>query len=193
MFQSSSADARVSLCKVLDLGTFSGLTEGQLLERYLTCRDERAFEMIVTRHAGMVLGVCRRILTDPNDVEDAFQATFLILIRKASSIRSRDRLSPWLYGVAYKVASRARALSKARNARECTRRVLDLPDRARADPGSGLFPIIDEELTRLPEKYRAPLRLCCLEGKSHDEAASELAWPVGTVRSRLFRGRRILQ
>jgi RNA polymerase sigma factor (sigma-70 family) len=193
MFPSPSADTQVALRKIFDLGTLSGLTEGQLLERYLTSRDERAFEILVTRHAGMVLGVCRRMLMDSNDVDDAFQATFLILVRRASTIRSRDRLSPWLYGVAYKVASRARAVSKARKARERTNLEFDLPDRPSADSGSEFFPLFDEELTRLPEKYRAPVRLCCLEGKSHDEAAAELAWPVGTVRSRLFRGRRLLQ
>jgi RNA polymerase sigma factor (sigma-70 family) len=193
MFPSSTADTRVALRNVLDLGTLSGLTEGQLLERYLKSRDERAFEIIVTRHARMVLGVCRRMLIDSNDVDDAFQATFLILVRKASTIRSRDRLSPWLYGVAYKVASRARAVSKARKSRESTNLEFDIPDCPSADSRSELFPLFDEELMRLPERYRAPVRLCCLEGKSHEDAARELAWPVGTVRSRLFRGRRLLQ
>jgi RNA polymerase sigma factor (sigma-70 family) len=184
---------RVSLCEILDSGTLTGLTEAELLERYLTVRDERAFEMIVTRHARMVLGVCRRILHDPNDVDDAFQATFLVLVRKAASIRSRERLSPWLYGVAQKVASRARAVASARRAREGLDGAFDRPGRSGPEAASELCAILDAELSRLPEKYRSAVLLCCLEGKSHDEAAAELNWPVGTVRSRLFRGRRLLQ
>ena len=89
-------------------GTVAGMTEGQLLENYRARRDEAAFEALVARYGPMVLGVCRQLLADPHDVEDAFQATFLVLVRKASSIRDGDRLGPWLYGVAYRVASRAR-------------------------------------------------------------------------------------
>src|SRR3954449_8238622 len=99
-------------------GTLVGMAEGQLLERFSSRRDEAAFELIVARHGPMVLGVCRRILSDPDDVEDAFQATFLVLVRKAGSLRDRDRVGNWLFGVASRVALRARATSSRRRAVE---------------------------------------------------------------------------
>ncbi len=171
-------------------GTASGLGEGALLRRFADGRDEAAFEALVTRHGPMVLGTCRRILADPHDVDDAFQATFLVLARKAGSIRDGDRLGPWLHGVARRVATRSRTLSARRAARE--RPGAEERASAGADPSSELVELraaLDEELARLPEKYRAPLVLCYLEGLTHDEAAVQLSWPVGTVRSRLARGR----
>jgi RNA polymerase sigma factor (sigma-70 family) len=168
-------------------GSASGLAEGSLLDRFVARRDENAFAIIVSRHGPMVRGVCRRYLRDPNDADDAFQATFLILARKAGSIRSRERLGPWLHRVAYRVAARAR--------REGTRR------QPIADgEGRGLSPLefaesgetsafVHEEIERLPGKYRDPIVLCHLEGCTHDEAAERLGWPVGTVRGRLSRGR----
>jgi len=170
-------------------GTASGLGEGALLRRFADGRDEAAFEALVTRHGPMVLGTCRRILADPHDVDDAFQATFLVLARKAGSIRDGDRLGPWLHGVARRVATRSRTLSARRAARE--RPGAEERASAGADPSElvELRAALDEELARLPEKYRAPLVLCYLEGLTHDEAAVQLSWPVGTVRSRLARGR----
>ena len=175
-------------------GTLTGLGDGQLLERYLTRRDEDAFEALVDLHGPMVLGLCRRMLRDPRDIEDAFQATFLVLVRKAPAIRDRNLLSNWLYGVAFRVARRARTRTLRRRDRETTvgdagwsRRGRRLPDRLEVDP------MLDQELSRLPEKYRVPLILCYLRGQTHDQAAAELRCPVGTVRSRLARGRDLLR
>ncbi len=174
-------------------GTVAGLGEGQLLDRYLAGRDEVAFEALVARHGPMVLGVCRRLLGDPHDVEDAFQATFLVLVKKAGAIRDRDLLGPWLYGVAHRVAVRSRGRAAQRRSREATG-LSPEPVEAPTEPGSGeLRPVLDEEIGRLPEKYRVPILLCYFEGLSHDEAATNLRWPVGTVRSRLARGRDLLR
>ncbi len=163
---------------------------GQLLERFAADRDEAAFEALVSRHGPMVLGTCRRMLADPHDVEDAFQATFLVLARKAGSIRDADRLGPWLHGVARRVAARSRALSSppevASSEPAVEEPAVESPDLLEA---LELREVLDEELARLPEKYRAPLVLCYLEGLTHDEAAEHLRWPVGTVRSRLAGGR----
>jgi RNA polymerase sigma factor (sigma-70 family) len=175
--------------RLLSGGTIASLGTEHLLERFATHRDEAAFEALVNQHGPMVLGTCRRMLTDPNDVEDAFQATFLVLARRAGSIQDADRLGPWLHGVARRVASRSRALSARRNT--LGRLVVDEPT---TEPENGLEAgelraTLDEELSQLPEKYRAPLVLCYLEGLTHDEAAQKLRWPVGTVRSRLAGGR----
>ena len=175
--------------RLLGGGTVAGLGTGSLLGRFVEARDPSAFEALVTRHGPMVLGTCRRMLDDPHDVDDAFQATFLVLARKAGSIQDPDRLGPWLHGVARKVAARSRALSARNRARE---RLGDEPTAAESPDlleGSEVRQALDEELTRLPEKYRAPLVLCYLEGLTHDEAAQQLRWPVGTVRSRLAGGR----
>jgi RNA polymerase sigma factor (sigma-70 family) len=174
-------------------GTAAGLGEGQLLRRFADHRDEAAFEVLVTRHGPMVLATCRRMLPVPQDVEDAFQATFLVLARRAGSIRDPERLGPWLHGVARRVAARSRALAARREAREQP----GAEDRAatEADPAEAveLRSALDEELARLPEKYRAPLVLCYLEGLTHDQAALQLSWPVGTVRTRLAGGRQRLR
>src|SRR4051794_38891206 len=104
--------------RLFDGGSVAGMTEGQLLERFVSRRDEAAFEALVARHGPMVLGVCRRVLSDPNDVEDAFQATFLVLVKKAGTLRRRDLLGNWLYGVAFRVATRSRADAARRFLRE---------------------------------------------------------------------------
>jgi RNA polymerase sigma factor (sigma-70 family) len=168
-------------------------TDEQLLERFAICQDESAFEALVQRHGPMVLGVCRRLLADANDVEDAFQATFLVLVSKAVSIRTRTLLANWLYRVAYRVALRARANAARRRARE-TRGI----EMATAEPDAGgmepeMRPILYEELNRLPDKYRVPIVLCYLQGKTNEEAARQLAWPVGTVKGRLTRARELLR
>ncbi|WP_165230317.1 sigma-70 family RNA polymerase sigma factor [Aquisphaera insulae] len=173
-------------------GTSAFESDGQLLDRYLTMGDESAFETIVDRHGPLVLSLCRRFLRDRCDVEDAFQATFLILARKASSIRNRPALSSWLYGVACKVAIRARGEMFRRREREATGLDVDPVASSRPD-ADDLGPAIDEELSRLPEKFRAPIVLCYLKEQTHDQAAAELRWPVGTVRSRLARGRSLLR
>jgi RNA polymerase sigma factor (sigma-70 family) len=168
-------------------------TDGQLLERFLGGQDRAALETLLHRHARMVWGVCRRAL-GPDDAEDAFQATFLVLLRKAASIRSRERLASWLYGVAYRTARKARQRAAQRRARE--KQVAVMPDAPvwppRDEFGPELRAVLDEELSRLPEKYRSTIVLCDLEGRSRPEAARQLRLPEGTVASRLTRGRALL-
>jgi RNA polymerase sigma factor (sigma-70 family) len=170
----------------------AGVSEWQLLHRYLDRRDEVAFEAIVSRHGPMVLGVCRRVLVDARDVEDAFQATFVILARKGATLGEADPFGHWLYGVAYRVALRARASAARRRKLE---RSGAPPEVSKAeDPGRReLARVIDEELARLPSKYRAPVVLCYLEGLTHEEAAGQLGWPLGSVKGRLARARALLK
>jgi RNA polymerase sigma factor (sigma-70 family) len=189
------ASVPASIQRLLTDGTISGLTEAQLLERLLERGDEVAFEEILLRHGPMVLGVCRRLLSDPHDVEDAFQATFLILIRKAGSIRDRHALGTWLYGVARRVAVRAQIEVRRRRAREwgnAEERACD-DRRAEREDLAELRAVIDEEVSRLAERYRSPLVLCDLEGHTYERAAVELRCPVGTVKSRLARAREKLR
>ncbi len=174
-------------------GTFTAQSDGQLLDRYLSYRDEGAFEAIVDLHGPMVLSLCRRFLRDPRDIEDAFQATFLILARKAGSIRQREVLSSWLYGVAYRIAVRARSEVLNRRSVETGVPLLNDPADVASRDEDEIGPVLDQELSRLPEKYRAPIVLCYLKEQTHDQAAAELRWPVGTVRSRLARGRELLR
>jgi RNA polymerase sigma factor (sigma-70 family) len=165
------------------------LTDGHLVELFSSRGEAAAFEALVRRHGPMVLSVCRRVLRDGHDAEDAFQATFLLLARKAGAIRKRESVGSWLYGVAYRIARKASAEAARRRRRE--RQAAELRPAA---PGfdaawRGLQAVLDEELNGLPEKYRLPLILCYLEGQTHDEAARQLGLPAGTVKSRLARGR----
>ncbi|WP_406697333.1 sigma-70 family RNA polymerase sigma factor [Singulisphaera sp. Ch08] len=191
-----SGSAVGQLQSLFQVGTISNLTDGQLLERFHSRRGamaEAAFEALVERHGAMVLGVCRRILADPHDADDAFQATFLILVQRAGSIRVDDSLGRWLYGVSSRVAIRAKAQAARR--RRLEERVAAKPtasttnDLVRLD----LRSVLDEELRRLPEKYRAPVVLCHLQGLSQDETARVLGWPLGTVQGRLARARETLR
>jgi RNA polymerase sigma factor (sigma-70 family) len=168
-----------------------GLTDGQLLGRFLSTRDEEAFAAIVRRHGPMVLGVCRRLLHDFHDAEDAFQATFLVLARKAASVVKRDSLASWLYGVAHRTALQARVTNARRRARERPMRDMPHLELPPAEP-QDWRPLLDRELSRLPEKYRAAIVLCDLEGRSRREAACLLKIPEGTLSSRLAAGRRLL-
>jgi RNA polymerase sigma factor (sigma-70 family) len=171
----------------------AGLTDGQLLESFVSQRDEAAFGVLVRRHGPMVLGVCRRVLRNHHDAEDAFQATFLVLVRKAASIVPREMVANWLYGVAYRTALKARGLIAKRSARE--KQVTEMPEPEAVEPDDcwrELQPLLDQELSRLPDKYRVPVVLCDLGGKTAKEVARQLAWPEGTVSSRLARGRRML-
>jgi RNA polymerase sigma factor (sigma-70 family) len=177
---------------IFGAGTVAGLTDAQLLERFAARRDESAelaFEALVVRHGPMVLAVCRDQLRNPHDADDAFQATFLVLVRKAGTVWAKGSLAGWLSSVAYRVAGRARTNVSRRRDRE--RSAVEDVATARSDvePRTELH----EELERLPEKYRVPIVLCYLEGRTHDEAAQELDWPVGTVRSRLARARDLLR
>src|SRR4051812_19130691 len=177
---------------LFDSGVTGALTDGQLLDRYVARREAALFEAIVRRHGPMVWGVCRRVLRDHHDAEDAFQATFLVLARKASSVRAREKLGHWLYGVAYQTAMKARATRTRRRMREV--QVPDFPDAevGREEQPDDLLPQLDQELSRLPEKYRVPVVLCELEGKTHKQAAEQLGWPIGTVSGRLSRARSML-
>jgi RNA polymerase sigma factor (sigma-70 family) len=165
-------------------------SDGDLLERFLARRDDAAFEELVRRHGPMVLGVCRRALADPHDADDAFQATFLILARRASSIAPASRVGPWLYGVARRVSLKARAAIQRRRSVE-RGAALDRPGSPPETPDD-LRPLIDEELGRLPEKYRAPLVLCVLQERPRKEAAAALGWTEGTLSGRLARARAML-
>jgi RNA polymerase sigma factor (sigma-70 family) len=173
-------------------GSFTSQDDAHLLERYLTGRDDGAFEAIVNLHGPMILALCRRFLRDPRDIEDAFQATFLILASRAETIRKREVLSSWLYGVAYRVATRCRSEVMRRRSLEIGAAGLEAPDRTYTACDE-IGPALDQELSRLPEKYRAPIVLCYLKEQTHDQAAAALRWPVGTVRSRLARGRELLK
>ncbi len=172
-----------------DEGRVGAISDEELLERFAGRHggpDEIAFEALILRHGPMVLGVCRRVLRDPHEAEDAFQATFLILARQAGSIRKGEVLGGWLCRVAYRVAARSRALAVRRGAIEQP----GLIPSGAAPPDQlaerdDLCAAILAEVQLLPEKYRLPVQLCYLEGQTHDEAARQLAWPVGTVRTRL--------
>lgn len=170
----------------------AGLSDGQLLNQYISTRDEEAFEAIVRRHGPMVLGVCRRILRDQHEADDAFQATFMVLVRKAASVVPQEMVGNFLYGVAHQTAVRARSVAAKRRLRERHGpEIYELSTR-QADPFDDLRPLLDQELVALPGKYRVAVVLCDLEGKTHKEAARHLGWPVGTLASRLFRGRKML-
>ena len=174
-------------------GTVTGFSEGQLLDRFVSTRDEAAFEALLARHGPMVLGVCRRVLDDPSDVEDAFQATFLVLVKRAGALRDRELLANWLYGVALKVARRARGTAARRRVREKHEETEAIMPEPGGDDQSELRAILDDEIARLPEKFRAPVLLCYLQGLTHDQAADRMKCPVGTVRSRLSKAREVLR
>jgi len=170
----------------------TGLTDGQLLDNYLASGEEAAFAALLHRHGPMVWGVCRRILQLHQDAEDAFQATFLVLVRKAATIVPRDMVANWLYGVAQQTALKARALSAKRSARE--KQVTAMPETAleREVVIDELPAALDQELSRLPDKYRAVIVLCDLEGKTRKEAAQHFRLPEGTVATRLATARTML-
>src|SRR4051812_29899908 len=170
----------------------AGLTDGQLLAGYLDRSDEGALAALVRRHGPMVWGVCCRVLRDHHDAEDAFQATFLVFVRRAASIASRELLANWLYGVAHQTAVKARATAARRRTRE--RQVTEMPEPevVQQDHRRDLQPLLDHEISRLPDKYRVPIVLCDLEGKTRKEAAHQLGVPEGTVAGRLARARAML-
>jgi RNA polymerase sigma factor (sigma-70 family) len=162
--------------------------DDQLLAKYIASRDEEAFQEIVRRHGVMVHGVCRRFLRNEADADDAFQAVFLVLIRKADSVRPGNKLGNWLYGVAVNVARKGREVLARRRTHELIGDVAQPQPNANAD----LRDAIDDELARLPADYRAAVVACDLEGRTRKEAASQLGWNEGTVASRLARARALL-
>ena len=186
-------------CRRCSTGTASSLSDRQLLERFLGHRDgsdETAFEVLVLRHGPMVFRVCYNVLHDSTDAEDAFQATFLVLVGKSRSIRRLESVGSWLYGVAQRVASRVRLDAAAARAAERRR---GLRIMAESDPGNGdeydqaeIGRIIQQEVQRLPEKYRSVVVLCYWQGLNQEQAAARLGCPLGTVRSRLARARDLL-
>ncbi len=168
-------------------------SDAELVQRFAGQRDEAAFAALVERHGRMVLGVCRRVLLDEQAAEDAFQATFLVLARRAGALGRPEAVAGWLYRVAHLVARKARGSLGRRRAQELP---VEVPE-ARPDPLAELsvrelLGIVDEELLRLPERYRLPVLLCCLENKSQEEAARQLGWTPGSVKGRLERGRKRL-
>jgi serpin B len=168
------------------------LTDAQLLMRFVRGREPAALEELVRRHGPMAWGVCRRILGNDHDAEDAFQATFLVLVRKASSIRPQAKVGNWLYGVARQTALKARATRARRRTRETPVDEMPEPAVMERELWSDLEPWLDQEVSRLPEKYRTVIVLCELEGKTVREAARQLGCPEGTVGSRLARARALL-
>lgn len=169
----------------------AAMTDGQLLDCFVASKDEGAFETLLRRHGPMVLGVCRRVLRNHHDAEDAFQATFLVLARKASSVKPSLMVGNWLHGVAYRTALKANEMSQKRKSREKHGAAIDVAATAR-NTWDDLQPLIDEELNRLPDRYRLPIVLCDLEGKSIKEATHQLGWPQGTLAGRLARARKLL-
>jgi RNA polymerase sigma factor (sigma-70 family) len=218
--------ASQSLETLFHLGNLGSLDDGQLLEWFRTCDDGRgaeAFRMLVERHGAIVMGVCRGVLGDMNEADDAFQATFLVLVRKAGSIRNRQSIGPWLHGVALRVARRARARANRRRLLEkpldqdafSRNRWTKTPSRETAGPRRLLEKPLDqedcatlmtlkaerderiefvhEEIDQLPEKLRSPLVLCHLEELSYEQAARRLGVNEPTLRGRLHRGRQRLK
>ena len=175
-------------------GSHAGMSDGQLLERFVSHRDEVAFETIVARHGRMVLGLCRNVLPDQNDVEDAFQATFLVLVHKARSLRVEKTLAPWLCRVASRIAVKASQDARKRHQRE--RRVAAMKEDRVSEPSDREQregAVLLAEIDRLSEKYRVPIVLCCVEGQTHEAVARFLGCPVGTVSGRLSRARELLR
>ena len=176
------------LSMLFEVGAIGGLTDRQLLEQFLTGHREMAeaaFTTLVERHGPMVMRVCRGVLIDSHDVQDTFQATFLVLVGKAGSLWVGDSLGPWLHGVAFRVATKAKVAAARRNAHE--RRAAEAAER-----GEVARTMRSTDASRgnrsAAAHYRAPIVLCYLEGLSHESAAALLGWPMGTVSGRLARG-----
>lgn len=177
------------LRRLINRQSGSTLTDAQLLENFVVRRDEASFEVLVWRHGAMVLALCKRVLRDSHEAEDAFQATFLVFAKKAGSIGRGEVLAAWLYKVAYRIALRLRAAAARRSPTGEPTDELPAPEAVGDADWHDLKPVLDDEIARLPEKYRAPFVLCYLEGRTNEEAAAQLGCPKGTVLSRLARGR----
>ncbi len=188
-----SSDALLTSVQRYLQNQVGGATDAELLARYAQGRDEAAFAAVVHRYGGLVLGVARRQLADRQQAEDVFQATFLALARSANRVGQRAPLANWLYTVALRQARKARLQAERRKAREQARPAPPPTlDPLEEISGRDLLRVVDEELARLPEKYRLPVLLCCVRGLSREEAARQLGWPAGVVKGRLERGRQRL-
>jgi RNA polymerase sigma factor (sigma-70 family) len=171
----------------------AGVPDAELLHRFVATGDEAAFELLLWRHGPMVRGVCQRMLHHTQDAEDAFQATFLTLLRKAGSISQRESLAGWLYRVTYRVALRARDKAARQPERLPHNSETPAPEPACDLIWRDLRPVLDEEINQLPRKYSLPIILCYFEGKTHEQAARELGCPKGTIDVRLMRARERLR
>jgi RNA polymerase sigma factor (sigma-70 family) len=193
MIRHSLSDVVQQISKFALAQSSRSLSDGELLARFVAANDESAFVVLVERHGAMVLGVCRRALGHAQDAEDACQATFLVLARKASSVRNHTALSSWLHRVAWSVSAnlRRKRLRRSRHERAVlpATPVDSTAELSRREAQAAL----DEEIQRLPERYRAALVLCCLDEQTHDEAARRLGITQGALRGRLARGRRLLR
>jgi RNA polymerase sigma factor (sigma-70 family) len=182
------------LCRVIDPLGDGQLSDAELLQRWVSQRDEAAFEVLVWRHGPLVWNTCRRLLRSTADAEDAFQATFLALVGKGASIGSGASVGGWLYTVAYRAALTARAQAARRPGQDQALEDVPAPaSSAEEMVWRDLRPVLDEEVNRLPRKYREPFVLCCLEGKTNAEAAQQLGCPTGTLVTRLARARQRLR
>jgi RNA polymerase sigma factor (sigma-70 family) len=169
------------------------VTDWQLLQRFVGAQDQAAFESLMQRHAALIFGVCERALGHTQDAEDVFQATFMVLARKAGSIRRHRAVGSWLYGVAHRLALRARADAARRRRHELGKKLPAPRDPLEEISGRELCRVVDEEIHALAERYRAPLLLCYLQAQTQEEAARQLGWSTRTLRRRLERGRELLQ
>jgi RNA polymerase sigma factor (sigma-70 family) len=185
------ADFLQHLCRLYP--DHDGRSDGELLRRFVTLKDDAAFAALISRHGRLVQGVCRRVLGDFHSAEDSFQATFLVLARRAKSIRTPNSLATWLYAVAQRIALRARAKAALRQEREREAPTMARGEQVDEATWQELRIVLDEEIGRLAEKYRAPLLLCHFEGKTRKRIARELGWAEGTVARRLTRGRELLK
>ena len=184
------------LTTLLRFGVVGDLSDGQLVQRFLTARDgadQAAFTALVERHGPMVLGVCREVLGNAQDAEDAFQATFLVLARKAGSVRKADSLAGWLHRVARRVAMQAKAEAARRRVYERRSAAMKAVQLERQEGSPEGWPELHEAIARLPERYREPVVLCYLEGLTTEEAAMRIGCPHGTILSRLSRARERLR
>src|SRR5262245_41325053 len=169
-------------------------TDGELLEALAGRYQEAAMTALLRRHGPMVQRVCRRVLGNIHDAEEAFQATFIVLVKKANAVRRQELLGNWLYGVAYRIALKARASASKRYAQHVSIGQIDkLPESRSELTWSDMQPILDREVNRLPEKYRRPIILCYLEGRTNDEAAEQLGWTRGMIASRMSQARKVLR
>jgi RNA polymerase sigma factor (sigma-70 family) len=178
--------------KRTNLHILQELGDAHLLERFTTRHSEAAFAVLVERHGPLVHGVCRRVLQNAHDTEDAFQAAFLVLARKAHTINKHQSLASWLYKVAYRIALRARADIARRRTQE-KEAIQSQPPSPAEVAQREMGQLVDEEVQRLPEKYRAPVLLCYLQGQTNEQAAQQLSCPTGTVKIRLMRARDLLR